>query len=75
MAKQVTNGLSSKSHPGAGSVAAGTLMSNLLFAVSSWDVPTLVSVAVVLAISGLIASYLPARRAAAVNPVEALRAD
>jgi predicted permease len=59
----------------AGSVAAATLVSNLLFAVRSWDVPTLISVAVVLAISGLIASYIPARRAAAVNPVEALRAD
>jgi predicted permease len=59
----------------AGSVAAATLMSNLLFAVRSWDVPTLITVAVVLAISGLIASYIPARRAAAVNPVEALRAD
>jgi ABC-type lipoprotein release transport system permease subunit len=32
-------------------------------------------VAVVLAFSAKMASYLPARRAASVNPVEALRAE
>ena len=37
--------------------------------------PTLIGVAVVLAICALLASYLPARRAASVNPVEALRAE
>src|SRR5437899_9982041 len=57
------------------SAAAATLMRALLFGVNSWDAPTLVSVAAALAASALIASYIPARRAASVNPVEALRAD
>ena len=58
-----------------GSVGAATLMRGLLFGVSSWDVPTLAGVAVVLASSALLASYLPARRAASVDPVEALRTE
>jgi macrolide transport system ATP-binding/permease protein len=56
-------------------VAAATLMRKLLFGTQPWDVPTLVTVAVVLAVSALSASYIPARRAASVNPVDALRAD
>jgi predicted permease len=57
------------------SVAAATLMRGLLFGVLSWDVPTLASVAGVLGISSLLASFIPARRAATVNPTEALRAE
>lgn len=57
------------------SLTAATLMRKLLFGVQSWDLPTLVAVAVVLAVSALLASYLPARRAASVNPVDALRAE
>jgi predicted permease len=57
------------------SVAAATLMRALLFGVNSWDAPTLITVAAALAGAALIASYIPARRAASVNPVEALRAD
>jgi macrolide transport system ATP-binding/permease protein len=56
-------------------VAAATLMRKLLFGTQPWDVPTLVAVATVLTVSALSASYIPARRAASVNPVEALRAD
>jgi macrolide transport system ATP-binding/permease protein len=54
-------------------VGAATLMRALLFGVQSWDVATLAGVAIVLAISAMSASYLPARRAASVNPIEALR--
>ena len=57
------------------SVAAATLMRGLLFGVQSWDAPTLVAVAAVLGVAALLASYVPARRAASVNPVEALRAE
>jgi macrolide transport system ATP-binding/permease protein len=57
------------------SLAATTLMRKLLFGIRSWDVPTLIAVAAVLAVSALLASFIPARRAASVNPVEALRAE
>jgi preprotein translocase subunit SecG len=57
------------------SVAAATLMRKLLFGTQAWDATTLAEVAVVLALSAMLASYLPARRAASVNPVEALRAE
>ena len=56
-------------------VAGATLMRNLLFSTPPWDVATLAAVAAVLAISALLASYIPARRAASVDPVEALRAE
>jgi macrolide transport system ATP-binding/permease protein len=58
-----------------GAVAAATLMRSLLFGVATWDVPTLAAVTAVLGVSALVASLLPARRAASVNPVEALRAE
>jgi predicted permease len=58
-----------------GSVAAATLARNLLFGVTAWDVQTIVAVAVVLGIAAAAASFVPARRAASVNPVEALRTE
>jgi predicted permease len=57
------------------SVAAATLIRKLLFGVRAWDLPTLVTVAAVLAGSALLASFVPARRAARVDPIQALRAD
>ena len=56
-------------------VPAAALLRGLLFGVQSWDVPTLIGVAMLLAVCALVASYLPARRAASVDPVEALRAE
>jgi predicted permease len=56
-------------------VGAAQLMRQLLFGVVAWDAPTLVIVAAVLAFSALLASWIPARRAASVNPIEVLRAD
>ncbi len=60
---------------GVGSLAASGLLRGLLFGVGSGDAVTLVAVAAVLGASALLASYVPARRAASVNPVEALRAE
>jgi predicted permease len=51
------------------------LMKSLLFEISPLDPVTYAAVPLVLAASAALASYLPARRAAAVNPVEALRAE
>jgi predicted permease len=59
----------------AGSVVAAMLMRKLLFGVVPWDPSTLAGVAIVLAGSALLASYIPARRAASVSPVEALRTE
>jgi ABC-type antimicrobial peptide transport system permease subunit len=56
-------------------IGAASLMRSLLFGVEAWDVPTLTGVSAVLGIFALLASYLPARRAARVNPVDALRAE
>jgi predicted permease len=57
------------------SLAATTLMRKLLFAVHAWDLPTLAAVAIALGAAAVLASYLPARRAASVNPTEALHAE
>jgi macrolide transport system ATP-binding/permease protein len=57
------------------SIAVATLMRKVLFGIHTWDVSTLAAVALVLGTSALLASYFPARRAASVNPVEALRAE
>jgi macrolide transport system ATP-binding/permease protein len=57
------------------SVLAASLMRNLLFGTEAWDLQTLAGVAFLLTLSALLASYIPARRAASVNPVEALRAE
>jgi ABC-type antimicrobial peptide transport system permease subunit len=57
------------------SAAAGTLIRKMLFGTPPWDAATFTSVAAVLGIAALLASYLPARRAASVNPVDALRTE
>lgn len=47
----------------------------LLFGVSPWDPATIVGIVVVLAVASLIASFIPARRAASIDAVEALRVE
>ena len=51
------------------------LMKSLLFGISPLDPLTYAGVPIVLAAAAMLASYLPARRAAAVDPTEALRAE
>jgi len=51
------------------------LMKSLLFGISPLDPLTYIAVPVVLVASAVLASYLPARRIAAVDPVEALKAE
>jgi macrolide transport system ATP-binding/permease protein len=58
-----------------GSIGAATLIRGLLFGIRSWDAATLIAVSGVLAISALLASYVPARRAAKVDPMVALRCE
>ncbi len=57
------------------SVGSSLLIRSLLFGVQAWDAATLAAVAFVLALTSLAASLLPARRAASVDPVQALRRE
>jgi ABC-type antimicrobial peptide transport system permease subunit len=56
-------------------VALMRLMRTLLFGIGPLDPVTFTAVPVALVAAAVLASYLPARRTAAVDPVEALRAD
>ncbi len=51
------------------------LMGSLLFGISPLDPLTFTAMAAVLVAAAVLASYVPARQAAAVDPVEALRAE
>ena len=56
-------------------VFAARATATLLFGVQPWDPATLAASAVSLAVVGLAASWLPARRASRIEPATALRAD
>jgi len=55
------------------SLVAAAFIRSLLFGVHYWDVATLLGVSTMLAICALSASYFPARKAARVEPMQALR--
>jgi macrolide transport system ATP-binding/permease protein len=57
------------------SVGTSLLIRNLLFGVQPWDAATMGCVVVLLELVAIAASFLPARRAASVNPTDALRAE
>jgi putative ABC transport system permease protein len=63
---------------GAGLIASimiSRLMTSLLFEVQPTDTKAIAAAAVVLVVTGALASYLPARRAGRVDPISALRAE
>jgi len=58
-----------------GAIFVARFVAGLLYGVESSDAATFVAVAFVLIAAGLAGSWLPARRAAAVDPMEALRSE
>ncbi len=57
------------------SLALGRLLEAMLFGVESWDPATFFSVGPLLVAVSLAACYRPARRAARIDPLEALREE
>jgi macrolide transport system ATP-binding/permease protein len=57
----------------AASALSGRFLQSLLFGVRSWDLSILATVSATLAAAALIAAWIPARRAATTDPIEALR--
>ena len=63
---------------GVGLIAAAgatQFLESMLFAVQPFDVQTYLVVAGLLAVVTLLASYLPARRAAGLDPMQVLKTD
>ena len=58
-----------------GALLTGQLLSKLLFGVSRFDAPTLISVPLVLGGVTLLASWMPARRAMQLDPLSAIREE
>jgi ABC-type lipoprotein release transport system permease subunit len=54
-------------------ILAGRMMTNQLFGVRPWDPFMLTTAALLLGFAALLASLIPARRAAGVEPMVALR--
>jgi putative ABC transport system permease protein len=58
-----------------GAYFVGRAMRTMLYGVGAMDVSAFATVGLILLLSALLACYLPARRAASVNPMEALRGE
>lgn len=54
-------------------LGAGTLLSKRQFGIPQFDPPVLVGAAVLFTVVGLVACYMPVRRAVRIRPTEALR--
>jgi predicted permease len=57
------------------SIASAAFLRSLLFGTRSWDLQTFAAVVLLLGMAAMLASFIPARRAASINPVEALRSE
>jgi macrolide transport system ATP-binding/permease protein len=57
------------------SIPLASLLRAMLFGVSPRDTGTIIAVTCILAAAAILASFLPARRAASIDPAEALRTD
>jgi putative ABC transport system permease protein len=58
-----------------GAFMATRLLSSMLYGVAAWDPITFASIGTLIAAVAFLACWLPARRAARVDPVIALRAE
>lgn len=58
-----------------GAVGLSRLLQSLVFDLSTTDPPTFLIMAVLLGLTGLVACWLPARRAGRIDPLEAIRAE
>ena len=56
-------------------VGVARMLQSELFGASAFDLVVFVATAVLLALAGVVATYVPARRAARIDPMSALRAD
>lgn len=56
-------------------LVAGSTIQSFLFGVTSSDAPTLIAVGCLMAAAGLVAAYVPGRRASQIEPMLALRCE
>jgi putative ABC transport system permease protein len=59
----------------AGALVVGRALDRMLYGVRATDLPTFAGTAMLLIVVALVASYVPARRAMRIAPMEALRAE
>jgi putative ABC transport system permease protein len=58
-----------------GALALARFVRSLLYGITPYDAVTFASVSLLLTAVALLASYLPARRAASIDPIQALRTE